>query len=71
MRCQEITCAVKTYNSRNKRNVFMNSTAPKHGDILIASGKSKRNVEEILKLDCVLAYNNAKKGVEVSDQMSS
>ena len=49
----------------------MISTVPVHSATLVPSGKSNRNGEEILKPDCVLAYSNAKKGVDVSDQINS
>ena len=55
----------------NRRNVFMISSVPEHDGSLIPSGKTSRNGEEIQKPECVLDYNNAKKGVDVSDQMTS
>ena len=51
--------------------MFMISIVPEHSSTLVPSVKSNRNGEEILKPDCVLTYNNAKKEVDVSDQMSS
>ena len=45
-------------------------TIPEHETKLVASGKSSRSGEQIKKPQSVLDYNNAKKGVDLSDQMS-
>ncbi|KAF2353273.1 PiggyBac transposable element-derived protein [Trinorchestia longiramus] len=71
MKCQENYSGIKLYNWRDKRNVFMISTVPEHDGSLVPSGKTNRNGEELKKPQCVLDYNNAKKGVDVSDQMTS
>ena len=62
---------VRVYNWKDKRNVFMISTVSEHGGFLVPSGKLSRNGKEVQKPECVLAYNKAKKGVDVSDQMTS
>lgn len=71
MKCQENIHGVKLYNWKDKRNVHMISTVPEHGDALMPCGKTNREGEEILKPECVLAYNKAKKGVDISDQLTS
>lgn len=62
---------IKVFNWKDKRNVFILSTVPEHDDKLIATGKLSRNGEEIKKPKCVMDYNKAKKGVDLSDQLSS
>ena len=49
----------------DKRPVLMMTSKPEHFDVLIATG------EDVLKPQAVLDYNAAKKGVDVSDQMSA
>ena len=71
MKYLENSQGVKTFNWRDKRNAFMLSTVPEHGDSLVPSGKINRNKEEMQKPECVLAYNVTKKGVDISDQMTS
>ncbi|KAF2367685.1 PiggyBac transposable element-derived protein [Trinorchestia longiramus] len=71
MKCLENCSGIKLYNWRDKRNVFMISTVLEHDGSLVLSGKTNRNGEELKKPQCVLDYNNAKKGVDVSDQMTS
>lgn len=66
--CQHGT---KVIRWMDKRNVDMLSTVPDHASTLIDTGKKNRKNEEILKPQCVLDYNNAKKGVDYSDQMAS
>ena len=51
--------------------MFMISTVPEDGGFFVLSGKLNRNGEEVQKPEFVLAYNKAKKGVDVSDQMIS
>ena len=55
----------------DKRPVLMMTTKPEHFDVLIATGRKKQNNEDVLKPQAVLDYNAAKKGVDVSDQMSA
>ena len=71
LKCMENKNGVKLYNWRDKRYVFTISTVPEHGGNLVPSGKISRNREQVLKPEPVLSYNKAKKGVDVSDQMSS
>ncbi|KAJ8964757.1 hypothetical protein NQ314_004648 [Rhamnusium bicolor] len=46
-------------------------TVPSHKIELQAPGSKNKKMEDILKPPAVMAYNKAKKGVDVSDQMSS
>lgn len=55
----------------DKRDVLMISTVPGHTDTLQNTGKKNRKGEDVLKPPSVICYNKAKKGVDVSDQMSS
>ncbi|KAF2346631.1 PiggyBac transposable element-derived protein [Trinorchestia longiramus] len=71
MECLENCSGIKLYNWRDKRNMFMISTVLEHDGSLVPSGKTNRNGEELKKPQCILDYNNAKKGVDVSDQMTS
>jgi hypothetical protein len=71
MKCLENCSGVKHYKWKDKRNKFILSTVPEHDGSLVLSGKTNRNGEEVQKPQCVLDYNNAKKGVDVSDQMTS
>ena len=52
---------VKIYNSKDKRNVLMISTVPEHGPDKVVTGKKSRDVQDILKPQCVIDYNFAKK----------
>ena len=67
MRAAENSNGVKFYNWKDKRHVFTISTIPEHGKELISTGKKNRNGVEVLKPPSVLAYNIAKKGVDMSD----
>ncbi|XP_072398122.1 uncharacterized protein [Diabrotica undecimpunctata] len=49
----------------------MISTVPSHICDLQATGKQNRRGEDILKPPAVIAYNKAKRGVDISDQMSA
>lgn len=49
----------------------MLSTRVKDSANLMPTGKNNRASEPILKPTAVLAYNKAKKGVDLSDQLSS
>ena len=71
MKALENEKGVKVFNWRDKRYVLTISSVPEHGAVLCPSGKKDRKGEEILKPESVLAYNKVKKGVDVSDQMTS
>lgn len=62
---------VKVIKWIDKRPVSILSTCPEHDSVLVETGKIDRNNIEIKKPQCVLDYNKAKKGVDLSDQMSS
>ena len=62
---------VKIFNWKDKRNVLTLSTIPEHSGKLVPSGRRTRTNVEILKLSCVLNYNAAKKGVDMSNQLTS
>lgn len=56
----------------DKRPVHMISTCRNHNTSLKNTGKRVRGSgEEISKPECVLTYNNNKKGIDYSDQMAS
>ncbi|KAJ8959573.1 hypothetical protein NQ314_006222 [Rhamnusium bicolor] len=55
----------------DKRPVLMISTVPSHKVELQVTGSKNKKGEDILKPPAVMAYNKAKKVVDVSDQMSS
>ncbi|XP_063628187.1 piggyBac transposable element-derived protein 4-like [Cydia splendana] len=56
----------------DKRPVLMMSTCTDHDTTLKSTGKKRRGTdEEVLKPACVLTYNKFKKGIDLSDQMSS
>ncbi|XP_047735891.1 uncharacterized protein LOC125177698 [Hyalella azteca] len=71
MKAAENNNGVKLYNWRDKRNVVTISTVPEHGQELIATVKRNRNGDAVFKPPSVLAYKKAKKGVDVSDHISS
>lgn len=54
----------------DKRPVLMISSVPNHSDQLVATG-TKNKGNDVVKPPAVIAYNKAKKGVDISDQMSS
>ena len=62
---------VKIFNWKDKRNVLTLSTIPEHSGELVPSGRRTRTNAEILKPSSVLDYNAAKKGVDMSDQLTS
>lgn len=68
---KENSSGVKCFKWRDKRVVMMLSTRPEDSQKLVNSGKRKRSGEEVYKPTAVLAYNNAKKGVDFSYQMAS
>ncbi|XP_045471831.1 piggyBac transposable element-derived protein 4-like [Harmonia axyridis] len=55
----------------DKRPVLMISSVPAHAACLVPTGRKNRNGDDIVKPHAIIAYNKAKKGVDVSDQMSS
>ena len=71
MKGLESNTGVKVFNWKDKRTVLTLSTIPEHETKLVASGKSSRSGDQIKKPQSVLEYNNAKKGIDLSDQMSS
>ncbi|CAK1592150.1 unnamed protein product [Parnassius mnemosyne] len=63
---------VKILHWVDKRKVLMLTTCKDHDDKLIDTGKKKRGTNEsIKKPGCVIMYNETKKGIDYSDQMSS
>ena len=62
---------VKIFNWKDKRNVLTLSSVPEHSNELVDTGKMSRGGVPIRKPQSVLDYNGAKKGVDISDQMSS
>lgn len=68
---QENEKGVKVLKWVDKRPVLMITSRPEDSDCLVPSGKLNRKKEEISKPSSVLAYNNVKKGVDISDQLSS
>lgn len=63
---------VKVIKWVDKRQLLMLSTLKEDKDLLVNTGKkNKKTNEDIKKPSCVLTYNNNKKGVDFSDQMSS
>ena len=62
---------VKIFNWKDERNVLTLSTIPEHSGELVPSGRRTRTNVEILKPSSELDYNAAKKGVDMSDQLTS
>ena len=62
---------VKVFHWKDKRSVLTLSTVPEHDDAFIPTGKRARNGDIAVKPKSVVEYNKTKKGVDVSDQMSS
>ncbi|XP_072384123.1 uncharacterized protein [Diabrotica undecimpunctata] len=63
---------VKIIKWMDKRPVLMICTIPEHDAALTDTGKKKnRKNESVMNPSCVIHYYKAKKGVDVSDQMSS
>ncbi|KAI4455423.1 piggybac transposable element-derived protein 4 [Holotrichia oblita] len=62
---------VRIYKWVDKRPVIMLSTLPEHMDELVATGRKNKKGRGNKERRCILEYNNSKKGVDVSDQMSS
>ena len=55
----------------DKRPVLMMTSKSDHFDVLVSTGRKNRLNEDIKKPMAVIEYNNAKRGVDISDQMSS
>lgn len=55
----------------DKLPVWMLTTDPTHDLTFAATGKLTRTGENVFKPKCIIAYNKAKKGVDLSAQMSS
>ena len=62
---------IKLYCWKDQRDVHMLSTVPEHGDDLCDTGKKTRSGVAIKKPKCVIAYNETKKGVDMSDQLAA
>lgn len=62
---------IKIIKWQDKRQVLMLTTIPSHNETLVNSGKKTKSGEPLKKPGCVIDYNKAKKGVDISDQMSS
>ena len=62
---------VKISNWKDKCNVLTIPTVPEHGPDKVATGKKSRGGQDFLTPQCVIDYYFAKKGVDVSGQMSS
>lgn len=69
--CGKQKGCVKIIKWLDKRPVCMLTTDPTHDLTMAATGRLTRTGEDVLKPKCVIAYNKAKKGVDLSDQMSS
>jgi hypothetical protein len=62
---------IKVIRWESKRAVCMLTTVPGHDATLSSTGKKDRTGAEVKKPDCVIQYNVAKKGVDLSDQLGS
>ncbi|KAJ8938640.1 hypothetical protein NQ318_015939 [Aromia moschata] len=65
------TDKVRTIKWVDKRPVLMITLDPSHKTDLIETGKCNKKGVKIKKPKCILDYNIAMKGVDLSDQMSS
>nr|CAI5841851.1 unnamed protein product [Callosobruchus analis] len=68
---EESSAKVRVIKWVDKRPVMMITSDPSHDANLIDSGKKNKNEDAVKKPKCVLDYNKTKKGVDISDQMSS
>nr|CAI5869071.1 unnamed protein product [Callosobruchus analis] len=68
---EESSAKVRVIKWVDKRPVMMITSDPSHDANLIDSGKKNSKGDAVQKPKCVLDYNKAKKGVDISDQMSS
>ena len=62
---------VKVIKWKDKRDVLMISIRKDHDSTLLQTNKKGRNGQIIEKPSCILDYNNAKKGVNLLDQLST
>ncbi|XP_046666729.1 piggyBac transposable element-derived protein 4-like [Homalodisca vitripennis] len=62
--CQESSTGVKVLKWHDKRPVLMITTRPEDVSTLVASKKTTKKGEVVMKPSCVMAYNAAKKGVD-------
>nr|CAH7746879.1 unnamed protein product [Callosobruchus chinensis] len=62
---------VKIIKWMDKRPILMISNKREHDITLHDTGRKTRSSEVVLKPKCITDYNKAKKGVDISDQMSS
>lgn len=63
---------VRVFKWVDKRPVYMISTCRNHNTEMVNTNKQKRGTGELIKKPgCVLMYNDTKKGIDYSDQMSS
>ena len=67
---QQNSEGVKVLKWKDKRDVLMLTTVPEHTTEKVKAGK-KNPEKETPKPKCVLDYNDAKKGVDYSDQMTA
>ena len=61
---------IKVMKWKDKRDVLRLTTVPEHTAELSIT-RDKKNDRDVMKPQCVFDYNDAKKGVDYSDQMSS
>jgi len=61
---------IKVLHWVDKRSVHMLTTIPEHEATLVDTGRQRRG-EPVKKPECVVQYNRLKKGVDISDQLSS
>ena len=62
---------IKVFNWKDKRNMLTLSSLPGHDDLLVETERRSRGGTDVQKPKRVIDYNIAKKGVDMSDQMSS
>nr|CAI5856096.1 unnamed protein product [Callosobruchus analis] len=68
---EESSAKVRVIKWVDQRPVMMITSDPSHDANVIDSGKKNRKGDAVKKPKCVLDYIKAKKGVDISDQMSS
>ncbi|KAJ8911175.1 hypothetical protein NQ315_011176 [Exocentrus adspersus] len=71
MYSQQYDKGIRVYKWLDRRPVLMISSVPSHKAELKATGKKRKDEDIIKKPIAVIEYNKAKKGVDISDQMSS
>lgn len=62
---------IRVIKWQDKRSVTMISSNPELGETLVPSKANSNRGNAPMKPKSVVAYNTAKKGVDVSDQMSA